>query len=354
MSGLSYASCEAYKENFMTTAKQLGGWAALAAVILCLLPFSTAAAQTIDEVYKKALKEEGVLNCYCSLAQINAQKIFPEFEKRFPGIRINHVDATADKLAVRAITEARGGRVIADVFEFGLENIAQLYDQGLLRDQPIPEAAAYPDNLKGSYWTANNLIFFVGAWNTSHVKEQEAPDSFDDFADPRWKGRLIGEPRDAELVIGLMHKHNSLEKAMAILRKIAANNPEFHKGHSDLAELLVAGQAAACFTCYSHHYPPRIQKGAPLGYFRTEGIGAIIAVAVSKDPPHPNTALLYARWAESEEGQRVFAKGGRTPAHPKVEPVEPVRPKKIYAVGVDDLKQFKKYEKIWKKIFNLR
>ena len=66
--------------------------------------------ETIDELYKKALKEEGVLNCYCSLAQINAEKIYPVFEKRFPGIKINHVDATSDKLSARAITEARGGR----------------------------------------------------------------------------------------------------------------------------------------------------------------------------------------------------------------------------------------------------
>ncbi len=82
--------------------------------------------ESMDETYKKALKEEGVLNCYCSLAQINAEKIYPVFEKRFPGIRINHVDATADKLAARAITEARGGRVIADVLEFGIENINQV------------------------------------------------------------------------------------------------------------------------------------------------------------------------------------------------------------------------------------
>jgi iron(III) transport system substrate-binding protein len=340
----------------MRTVKRLGALAVSSFILGCvsLLPGPAAANESIDEVYKKALKEESVLNCYCSLAQINAQKIFPEFEKRFPGIRINHVDATSDKLAVRAITEARGGRVIADVFEFGLENIAQLHDQKLLLEKPLPEAAAYPDNLKGSWWTANNMIFFVGAWNTNRVKKEEAPKSFDDFADPRWKGRLIAEPRDAELVIGLMHKHNSLEKATVILKKIAANNPEFHKGHSELAEFLVAGQASACFTCYSHHYPPRINKGAPLGYFLTEGIGGIIAVAISKDAPHPNTALLYARWAESKEGQQVFAKGGRTPAHPEVEPIEPVRPKKIYAVGVDDLKQFKKYEKIWKEIFKLR
>src|ERR687891_2329343 len=199
----------------MGTTNRLGVLALCSFIVsvVVLLPFPSAANETIDEVYKKALKEEGVLNCYCSLAQINAQKIFPEFEKRFPGIRMNHVDATSDKLAVRACTEVRGGRVIADVFEFGLENIAQLHDQKLLLEKPLPEAAAYPNNLKGPYWTANNLIFFVGAWNTNVVKKEETPDSFDDFADPRWKGRLIAEPRDAELVIGLMHKHNSLEKA---------------------------------------------------------------------------------------------------------------------------------------------
>src|SRR5919106_435740 len=340
----------------MGTTNRLGVLALCSFIVSCviLLPFPSAANETIDEVYQKALKEEGVLSCYCSLAQINAQKIFPEFEKRFPGVRINHVDATSDKLAVRAITEARGGRVIADVFEFGLENIAQLHDQKLLLEKPLPEAAAYPGNLKGPWWTANNMIFFVGAWNMNRVKKEEAPESFDDFADPRWKGRLIAEPRDAELVIGLMHKHNSLEKAIAILRKIAANNPQFHKGHSQLAELLVAGQASACFTCYSHHYPPRIKKGAPLGYSLTEGVAGIIAIAVMKSPPHPNAALLFARWAQSEEGQKVYAMGGRTPAHPKVEPTEKIRPKLIYAIGSDDIKKFSKYQKIWNDIFELR
>ncbi len=313
-----------------------------------------ASAETLDELYKKALKEEGVLNCYCSLAQLNAQKIFPVFEKRFPGIRINQIDDTSDKLAVRIITEARGGRVIADVVEFGLENVAQLYDQKLLANQQLPEAAEYPPNLKGSYWIANNLIFFVGAWNTNLVKKGDDPQSFDDFANPKWKKRLIADPRDAEILIGLMHKYNSLEKARSIVQKIAANDVEFHKGHSELAELLVAGQAAACFTCYSHHYPPRIEKGAPLGYFLTEGVTTIIASAKLKDAPHPNTAMLFSRWAASEEGQKAYAMGGRTPAHPKIEPTAPVRPKRIYAVSVDDIKQFPKYEKIWKEIFKLR
>jgi iron(III) transport system substrate-binding protein len=310
--------------------------------------------ETVLDIYKKALKEEGVLNCYCSLAQINAEKIYPVFEKRFPGIRINHVDATSDKLSARAITEARGGRTIADIVEFGLEDINKIHEQGLILEKAPPEAAQYPANLKGSYWVANNLIFFVGAWNTQQVKKEEEPKFLDDFGHPRWKGRLIAEPRDYEVLIALTHKHKSLEKAQAVLAKIAANNVEFHKGHSQLAEFLVAGQAAACFTCYSHHYPERMRKGAPVNFMLSEGAAGIIAVAVMKGAPHPNTAWLFARWAASEEGQKVYSQGGRTPAHPKVEPTEKIRPKAIYPVGVEDLKQYAKYEKIWKEIFKLR
>ncbi len=331
-------------------------WLFATLVVLMSIGPSAVSAQieTLDELYKKALKEGGVLNCYCSLAQINAEIIYPLFEKRFPGIKINHVDATSDKLAARAITEARGGKTIADVIEFGLEDINKIFDQGLLLERVPPEAAAYPANLRGPYWTANNLIFFVGAWNTDKVKKDEEPKFLDDFGDPRWKGRLIAEPRDYEILIALNHKHGSLEKARAVLARIAANNVEFHRGHSQLAELLVAGQAAACFTCYSHHYPSRKRKGAPVDYMLTEGAAGIIGVAVMKNAPHPNTAWLFNRWAASEEGQKVYAEGGRTPAHPKVEPKENIRPKAIYAVGVEDLKQYGKFEKIWKEVFKLR
>ena len=79
------------------------------------------------------------------------RKILPVFEKRFPGIKVNHVDATADKLAARAITEARGGRVYRRCFSEGPWKTAlQLQQQGLLLEQTLPEAAPYPDTLKGS------------------------------------------------------------------------------------------------------------------------------------------------------------------------------------------------------------
>ena len=84
-------------------------WVALAANLF--LP-GLGLSQSLDELHKLALKEGGTLNFYATLAQINAEKILPVFEKRFPGIKINHVDATSDKLVARAVTEAR---VPADV-----------------------------------------------------------------------------------------------------------------------------------------------------------------------------------------------------------------------------------------------
>lgn len=327
----------------------------LLAWVLLLCGNVFAQAQTIDEVYKKALAEGGTLNFYGTLAQINAEIILPGFEKRFPGIKVNHVDATADQLAARVIAESRGGKVIADVFQTLLDGLVRVQGQGLFLDQLYPEAAAYPAEYKGANWVASDLIYIVPAWNTMKVKKQDEPKQFEDFAEPRWKNILIAEPRDFQLLIGLArYKYKSDEKAVALLKRIAANNPEFHKGHSQLAELLVAGQAAACVTCYAHHYPLRKRKGAPVDYMLTEGTGDIDATAILKNAPHPNTALLFARWTASEEGQKVYAQGGRLPAHPKVESIEKTRPARVYPVGEQDVKDYPKYEKMWKEIFGLR
>ena len=151
--------------------------------------FSTASAQSWDELHKLALKEGGTLNFYGTLAQINAERILPVFEKRFPGLKVNHVDATADKLAARAITEARGGRVLSDVFQMALENVLQVIDQKLALDWLPPEAAAYPANLKGTNWLAADMVIITASWNTNLVKKEDEPKQFDDFADPTWKGK---------------------------------------------------------------------------------------------------------------------------------------------------------------------
>lgn len=330
---------------------------------LCgLLCFSAAwagsapGAESLEQIYEKAKKEGGQLTLYIALSARSEEIILPIFKKRFPAIQVNHVDATSDKLVARVLAEQRGGRIIGDVFGGTPGYLAQMREQGLLAPLSIPEADAYPPMLKGAEWVATDTQFFVAGWNTALVKKGDEPKQFEDFADPKWKGKIIAEPRDFQLLMGLAkRKYQSDEKAAALFRKIAANGVEFHKGHSQLAELLVAGQAPVCLTCYSHHFPPRVKKGAPVQALLMEGVGEVGgSVAVLKGAPHPNAALLWARWAVSEEGQRAYAQAGETPAHPKIEPREQTRPSQVYMLAADEVKEFPKYEKLWKEIFKLR
>jgi iron(III) transport system substrate-binding protein len=314
------------------------------------------AGESLDQLYEKVKKEGGKLTIYAALSARSMEVILPAFLKRFPGVTLDHIDATADQLLARISTEARGGRVLGDVFGGALPYMAQITDQKLLAPLALPEAAAYPAHMKSEFWVATDTQFYIAGWNTNLVKKGEEPRNFEDLAHVRWKNSLMAEPRDYQMLIGLAkRKYGSDDKAIDLLRKIAANQVEFHKGHSQLAEFLVAGQRPVCFTCYAHHFPPRVKKGAPIQPLLSEGVGEVGgAVSVLKGAPHPNAALLWARWAVSEEGQRVYAQAGETPAHPNVEPLEKVRPAAAYMLTIDEVKEFLRYEKLWKEIFQLR
>jgi iron(III) transport system substrate-binding protein len=316
--------------------------------------YATAKGLTLDELHGRAVAEGGTVAFYGTLAQINAQKILPAFEQRFPGMKVEHVDATSDTLQARIMAEARAGKVLGDVFSTSVEYMHRLDQQGLLlRDLP-PEALAYPEELRGSTWIATDLQYMTYSWNTNLVRPDEAPRQLEDLADPRWRNRIIAEPRDIELLVALTRKLGSEERAVEVLRRIAANDVEFHRGHSELTEMLSSGQAAVCATCYAHQYPPRIRRGAPLDFMRTEAIGSILATGVFKDAPRPYAAMLWHRWTASEEGQRAYVEGGRNGAHPNLPANDSGRPDRVIALSAEDLANTQRIERVWKETFQLR
>jgi iron(III) transport system substrate-binding protein len=220
----------------------------------------------LADLYELA-KAEGAVTVYGGGGII--PDITPIFEAEFPGIKVENVDSTADDLVTRAVAEARGGRVIGDVWQSPIDTVFQMKQQELLVDAAPAEAEAYPDTLKGSYWVAVELQFLVVAWNTNLVAAGDEPRGWEDLADPKWKDKLIADPRDTQLLMSLaIDKYGGDEqKAVDLFTAIAANNPEFQRGRRGIAEeLLPAGQRAVCFTCNSHHFPPLIADGAPVGF----------------------------------------------------------------------------------------
>jgi hypothetical protein len=82
-------------------------WSALGCLVVLVMSAAMvreARAQTGDDLYKKAA-QEGIVNFYGTLAQINAEKILPVFEKRYPGVKVSRLDVTSDQLVTRATTE---------------------------------------------------------------------------------------------------------------------------------------------------------------------------------------------------------------------------------------------------------
>jgi iron(III) transport system substrate-binding protein len=64
-----------------------------------------------------------------------------------------------------------------------------------------PYASEYRDNIReiGQFddWTAIRYNAFMPQWNTDKVKPGQEPTSFEDLADPKWRGRLSMEIGDS-------------------------------------------------------------------------------------------------------------------------------------------------------------
>ncbi|MGZ9243943.1 MAG: hypothetical protein ACXW6K_26015, partial [Candidatus Binatia bacterium] len=152
-------------------------WAIALALIVCGASVGkvfAAAADSLDQLYEKA-KKEGKITLYAPLSPNAMSVIPPAFMKRFPGVTVDHIDATSDKLIARVLAEQRGGRVLADVISGALTYLPQILDLKIVEHVAIPEAAAYPSQLKGDLWVATDTQYYIAGWNTNLVKKGDEP-----------------------------------------------------------------------------------------------------------------------------------------------------------------------------------
>src|SRR6266540_6917804 len=94
-------------------------------------------------------------------------------------------------------------------------------------------------------WTATRFNAFVVGWNTKLVPAGQEPKSFEDLADPKWKGKLAMELSDFDWYMAL-HTYLTTKKGMSdaqaddLFKRLVAN-AKVVKGHTVMGELLSAG-----------------------------------------------------------------------------------------------------------------
>jgi len=142
-----------------------------------------------------------------------------------------------------------------------------------------------------------NGIFGI-VYNTTLVKEQELPDTLEDFADPKWKGRFVlwdnGNPFD------FMAQKYGTERALELARKLKANKPILSRSAAILT-LIASGEAVLGATSITGTLG-EINKGAPLGVKPYKDILPALnnQICVVGNSPHPNMAKLFAAWHATE------------------------------------------------------
>jgi iron(III) transport system substrate-binding protein len=274
------------------------------------------------------------------------------FEKKY-GLKTTTWRAGSEKVLQRAVTEARGNRHTVDIIETNGPEMESMSREKILVAVKSPNLAQIiPQAIRPhGEWVGTRLNVFVQAYNTTLVKKEEVPKSWDDLLHPRWKGRLGIEAEDQDWLSGVVAELGEAKGIKLFKDIVAANGMSVRKGHTLLTQLVVSGEIPFALTVYSYKAEQLKDKGAPIQWL---SIGTPIArvngVGMARAAPNPHSAVLFYDYEISEEGQKILAGRDFVPTSSKVESPLGKTPLRF----VDSrlmLDEYEKWTKLYEEIF---
>jgi iron(III) transport system substrate-binding protein len=216
--------------------------------------------------------------------------------------------------------------VQADLFD-GSNTVFLLEDANLVADYQPKAAASWPQQLRDpkGHWTALNLFYWTSAYNTNQVKEADAPKTYQDLLDPKWKGKIAwtydltpgGPPGFVHNILTTLGQ----EKGMEYLKKFAAQEPvTIPAAQRVVLDKVISGEYPLAVMILNYHATISAAQGAPVKWIKMEPLlESMSLVSIVKDSPHPNAARLFVEFMLSDDGQKVMADSDYLPASPTVQ-----------------------------------
>lgn len=312
--------------------------------------------QRIARLYDAA-KPEGTVAFYSSMNNEDAKVILPKFEAAFRGVKVVHTRATGEQLVTKLITEVRSGQALFDVFDSSSFQVQQIIDTG--STQPyIPAYAgdipAEGKDAKGS-WIADRVVPLVIGFNTAKGVKPGDIHGWADLCDKKYEGRIAVEQGDVVVYTALRKAYGDAE-AQRILKCVAANKPSLRNGHTEIDNLLPAGEFAVTFASHSYRLADlKYDKKQPVDWSKDAVIVDLAGMALAAKPPHPDAAKLFMEWLVSPDGQTAVAATGRPAASTKVALKYPdvLEGKRLY-ITIDLSKDFDKDAEVWRASFGIK
>jgi iron(III) transport system substrate-binding protein len=274
----------------------------------------------IARLYELA-KAEKEVQIYSSMNADDGKKVFGKFEEAFPGVKAVHTRASGEVLLTRIVTEKKAGKDLFDVYEANLFEVGYIIEQGYTQKYIVASAGDYPAEVKDASgaFIAARLNNDIPGINTTKLPAGVTIKTWKDLCNPALSGKIAVEQGDV-VVYSAMRKILGDAEAQNVLKCIAANKPSIRSGHTDMANLLAAGEFAATLSSNGHRLAQlKSEENKPITWAQTNPIITDVqGLTLANKPPHTNAGKLLMEWLTSTDGQKAVQSTGRVPANPKV------------------------------------
>ena len=277
-----------------------------------------------EELLIEAAKKEKTLVMYGPWdAPDVANVIWPRFKQTYPWAGdIQYVEGFATLLQ-RFIDEIKAGVPSADAQVASVGGLLLAQREGVFAAFPqMKYAPLYPEAFSDAKreWFPLQANAAVLIFNSDLVKPEDAPKSWMDLCDAKWKGQIASaDPLQGST--GLTYLSN-LQPALGeanwrrLMTCIFIENKAARLGTGGTETYVptLAGEYQVATSLINDVLKQK--PGTPIAIASTkEGVPmAVSGIGINKNAQHPNMARLFVQWMASPEGQKALGATGRPPA----------------------------------------
>jgi iron(III) transport system substrate-binding protein len=267
---------------------------------------------------EEGAKKEGSVTVYSNTGLESIRAYQDGFAKKYPFVKIDTTRLQGAKGLDRILLEHRVGKLQADVVGVDFDYIEELLKAGVLGRYDTPEKKFYASQFwdKNGFWYAADYALLVIGYNTNLVKPAEAPKSYQELLDPKWKNDISIDTEPEQAVFAWLLEWGE-EKTAEYMKALMRNGAVARNGHTLQVQLLCSGETKIAVEVYAARVAQmKHDKKCPLGMNFTNPAPASVGShrGIAKNTKNPHAAALYLDFVLSADGAAALAKSGGLPA----------------------------------------
>jgi iron(III) transport system substrate-binding protein len=293
-------------------------------LVMCAVLVMGVAPAAAQDARVEAARKEGKVVWYTSLALPSSEKVAKVFEAAYPGLKVEVHRTGSQRILQRVMQELQANLKLVDVIHTSdAGHFVLLKEKKLLLKYTPAGVEAFPAGFKDrdGYHYGLRATVNVIAYNPKIVPAAEAPRTWKDLLDPKWKGKLVTAHPGysgviATHVLALVNLYG-----WDYFKQLAQNKLMLVQSAVDPSGVVASGERPVAVNGGDYTFYQTKKKGNPVEIvYPKDGVPLVISpTAIAAFAPHPNAAKLFTDFTFSKEVQQILADTeGLYTGHPEV------------------------------------